>query len=139
MVGATVESQFADRESETELLRTHLADAWDRFEASDYWDHGWFRRYGRFDDYEPGPEAGLVRPVLESDPDALLESESVYWENLRRIGVLRAWPMRRDRRRTLRVAAGTASERERSDRWKARVSVRVVDCPSRTRSLSGVR
>jgi hypothetical protein len=81
MTGVTVELWFKDVETEVRFLRSYLVDAWERFETSEYWDHGWFWRYGQFSDYDAGPDGGFVRLVLECDPETLIETESPYWES----------------------------------------------------------
>ena len=71
MAGATIEFAFASPDDELRFLRHYLPEAWDRFEAGDYWKTGWFRSYRQFADYDCGPDGGLVRLVFEGDPDAV--------------------------------------------------------------------
>jgi hypothetical protein len=80
MAGATVELEFASAAAERRFVRTHLPDAWERFEASHHWDHGWFWRYGQVADYDAGPEGGLVRLVFDGDPDAFVAAERDGWD-----------------------------------------------------------
>jgi hypothetical protein len=80
MAGATIEFAFASPDDELRFLRRYLPEAWDRFEAGDYWKTGWFRSYRQFVDYDCGPDGGLVRLVFEGDPDALVEAESDRWQ-----------------------------------------------------------
>lgn len=81
MAGATIEFDFASPDDESRFLRTYLADAWGRFEASDHWETGWFWSYRQFADYDSGPDGGLVRLVFEGDPDALVDAESDRWRS----------------------------------------------------------
>lgn len=80
MAGATVELTFDSPATENRFIRTYLADAFERFEANDYWETGWFWAYGQFAEYESGPDGGLVRLVFEGDPDRFVEVESGRWE-----------------------------------------------------------
>lgn len=92
MAGATIEFRFEDVASEVDFIREYLAAAWPRFEANEFWDHGWFWRYGQFADYESGPVGGLLRLVFDGDPDALIEAESGRWDE---IDGLESWDCRR--------------------------------------------
>lgn len=80
MAGATIEFEFESPTDEEQFVRAFLADAWDRFEASEYWEAGWFWSYRQFAEYESGPDGGLVSLVFEGEPDALVESESSRWD-----------------------------------------------------------
>ena len=92
MAGATIEFQFDSTADEASFVRTYLPDAWDRFEASDYWKAGWFWSYRQFAQYDSGPDGGLVRLVFEGEPDALVESESGRWDEF---DGLSSWSLRR--------------------------------------------
>lgn len=81
MAGTTLEFTFASPDDESRFLRAYLADAWDRFEASDHWETGWFWSYRQFAAYESGPDGGLVRLVFEGDPDGLVDAESDRWRD----------------------------------------------------------
>ncbi len=82
MTGATVTFHFADAEAEERFIEGYLHDAWDRFAASDYWDHGWFWPYGQIAAYDCGPDGGLVRFVFEGDLDALVAAERDRWDSI---------------------------------------------------------
>lgn len=92
MGGATIELRFDSAADEERFLREYLVDAWERFEAADYWTTGWYWSYRGFADYDPGPEGGLVRLVFEGDPDGLLTAESDRWEAM---DGLDDWTLRR--------------------------------------------
>lgn len=92
MTGATIELHFEDPAAEAAFCRDYLVGAWDRFLASDHWDHGWFWRYGQLAEYDAGPDGGLVRLVFDGDPDALVAAESDRWEAF---AGLEDWTVRR--------------------------------------------
>ena len=92
MAGATIEFTFGSPDAETQFLQRYLAEAWDRFEAADHWETGWFWSYRQFADYDCGPDGGLVRLVFEGDPDALLAVESERWQD---VEGLTDWQLRR--------------------------------------------
>ncbi|WP_435153724.1 hypothetical protein [Haladaptatus sp. DFWS20] len=92
MAGADIEFRFESCEDEEQFVREYLTDAWPRFEASEFWDAGWFWAYRQFADYDSGPDIGLVRVVLEGDGDALVESEKTHWN---RFDGLESWRLRR--------------------------------------------
>ncbi|APW96599.1 hypothetical protein CHINAEXTREME_01905 [Halobiforma lacisalsi AJ5] len=94
MAGATLQFEFDDREREAEFLVAYLADAWDRFESADWFDTGWFWRYGQFDEYDVdyGPSVELV---LEGNPDELLEAERGRWATLQEDRILESWTLER--------------------------------------------
>lgn len=72
MVGATIELRFESPTAEEQFLREYLPDAWNRFEASEYWETGWFWPYGSFAQYDSGPDGGVVQVVFEGDPETLV-------------------------------------------------------------------
>ena len=80
MAGATIGIHFADVASERRFLRSYLVDAWERFEAADHWEHGWFWPYGQFAHAESGPDGGFVRLVFDGDPEALVAAERDRWD-----------------------------------------------------------
>ncbi|MFB6177718.1 MAG: hypothetical protein ABEI99_11355 [Halobaculum sp.] len=82
MAGATVEFVFTDPGAERRFVETYLADAFDRFTDSDYWDHGWFWPYGQTAAYDAGPDGGFLRLVFDGDPDALIAAESDRWNSV---------------------------------------------------------
>lgn len=92
MAGASIEFRFDSITAEARFVRTYLADAWDRFEASDDWETGWFWSYRQFAQYESGPDDGLIRLVFEGDPDGIVERESSEWDEF---DGLRSWSLRR--------------------------------------------
>lgn len=79
MTGAELEFRFGTPADETRFVREYLVDAWDRFEASDHFDTGWFWRYGQFADLDAGFDGGRVTVVFEGDPDALVAAERDRW------------------------------------------------------------
>jgi hypothetical protein len=80
MAGADLEFHFATPSDEERFIRTYLVDAWDRFEASEFFETGWFWPYGTFAEYESGPDGGFLRIVFEGDPDAFVAAENAYWD-----------------------------------------------------------
>lgn len=92
MTGATIEFHFDDPDDERRFLREYLPNAWDRFEASDYWETGWFWAYGQFAAFDAGPDGGFLRLVLEGDADALVAREADRW---RAFEGLTDWSVRR--------------------------------------------
>lgn len=80
MSGATIELRFESPAAEGRFIREYLTDAWERFESSEYWESGWFWRYGQFAAYESGPDGGLVRVVFDGDPETLVDHESGQWD-----------------------------------------------------------
>lgn len=80
MVGATIELRFESPTAEEQFLREYLPDAWNRFEASEYWETGWFWPYGSFAQYDSGPDGGVVQVVFEGDPETLVATESDQWD-----------------------------------------------------------
>ncbi|SIR07198.1 hypothetical protein SAMN05421858_1319 [Haladaptatus litoreus] len=92
MAGADIEFRFESLEDEELFVREYLPDAWNRFEASEFWERGWFWAYRQFAEYDSGPDCGLARIVFEGDPDAVVESEESYWN---RFDGLESWRLRR--------------------------------------------
>lgn len=92
MTGATIELSFSSERAERRFLASDLPEAWDRFESSDYWDHGWFWPYSQVSEYEVGVDGGLVRLVFEGDPEAFLDAETDWLES---IDGLQDWECRR--------------------------------------------
>lgn len=80
MTGATVEFRFESTDDETRFLREYLADAWERFEASDFFETGWFWRFSQFAEYDVDID-GLVLLVFDGDPDDLIAAEREYWQH----------------------------------------------------------
>lgn len=80
MVGANVEFRFATVADEERFIRKYLVDAWSRFEESDFFELGWFWRYGPYNQYKDESTGGLVRLVFEGEPEALIEAERSYWD-----------------------------------------------------------
>lgn len=68
MAGADVAFVFDSPADEARFVTEYLADAWDRFEASDCWETGWFWSFGGFEPYDSGPYGGLVQLVFEGIP-----------------------------------------------------------------------
>ncbi|MFB6193777.1 MAG: hypothetical protein ABEI75_01815 [Halobaculum sp.] len=79
MAGATLQFRFASPAREEAFLETYLADAFDRFETSDHWDHGWYWAYGQFAAYDAGPDGGLVKLVFDGDPGGVIAAERDRW------------------------------------------------------------
>lgn len=92
MSGAGIHFRLASPDDEDDFLREYLADAWERYQASDYWETGWFWAYRQFASYEASPEGGLVVLVFEGDPDDLVAAEADRWES---VAGLRDWELRR--------------------------------------------
>ncbi|WP_430504338.1 hypothetical protein [Haloparvum sp. PAK95] len=79
MAGATIEFHFDAPADERRFLREYLPDAWDRFEASDHWETGWFWAYGQFAEFGAGPDGGFLRLVFDGAPDDLVARETDRW------------------------------------------------------------
>lgn len=94
MAGADVEFLFDSPADEARFVEEYLPEAWDRFEASDHWERGWFWSYGQFEPYDSGPEGGLIRLVFEGDPDRFVERESSRWDGF---AGLDSWELNRYR------------------------------------------
>ncbi|UIO99968.1 hypothetical protein Hbl1158_00945 [Halobaculum sp. CBA1158] len=92
MSGADIEFRFESTDDEERFVREYLPDAWTRFETADYWETGWFWRYGGFAEYDSGPDGGLVRLVLEGDPDGIVDAESPRWDAFEGLD---SWELRR--------------------------------------------
>ena len=80
MSGCTIEIEFVTAESERRFCGSYLPEAWARYEASEYWDSGWFWAYSQFAEVGVDVDGGLVRLVFDGDPDGLLAAESDRWE-----------------------------------------------------------
>jgi hypothetical protein len=80
MVGANIEFDFATVADEERFIRDYLVDAWNRFETSDFFDVGWFWRYGPYNQYKEGSTGGHIRIVFEGAVEPLIESEKTYWD-----------------------------------------------------------
>jgi hypothetical protein len=92
MSAADIQFRFVSTVDEDRFLREYLADAWERYLASDYWETGWFWAYRQFEPYDASPDGGLVVLVFEGDPDGLLAAESDRWES---VEGLDDWELRR--------------------------------------------
>jgi hypothetical protein len=92
MTGATVDITFADAAAENRFVSSYLPEAWERYEASDYWDQGWYWSYSQFQPYDVGLDGGLVRLVFDGDPDGLLAAERDRWDSF---AGLTEWSVRR--------------------------------------------
>jgi hypothetical protein len=80
MAGVHIAFQFETRDDEDRFLREYLADAWERFEASEFFETGWFWRFGQFNEHIDH-DSGGVSLVFDGDPDALIETEEERWLN----------------------------------------------------------
>ena len=80
MESATIEFRFESSDKEKRFLREYLADAWERFEANDFFKTGWFWRFSQFPDYDAVPN-GLVLLTFDGEPDSLVKAEKERWEN----------------------------------------------------------
>ncbi len=89
---ADIHFEFASSDDEERFLCAYLADARERYRASDYWETGWFWAYRQFDDYDVSPDGELVVLVFKSDPAELVAAESDRWESF---GGLDEWELRR--------------------------------------------
>jgi len=92
MSGADIRFEFESTADESRFLREYLADAWDRYRTSDYWETGWFWAYRQYADYDVGLDGGLVVVVFEGDPEGLVDSESDRWASFDGLG---SWDLRR--------------------------------------------
>jgi hypothetical protein len=92
MSGAGIHFRFASPDDEDDFLREYLADAWERYLASDYWESGWFWAYRQFASYDVSPDGGLVVLVFEGIPEELVAAESDRWESF---DGLDSWELRR--------------------------------------------
>lgn len=79
MTGATIEIEFASAAAERQFCSSYLPAAWERFDASEYWEQGWFWAYSQLAETAIDFDGGLVRLVFDGDPDALLAAESDHW------------------------------------------------------------
>lgn len=93
-----------DTGSEVEFLREYMVPAWDRFEASDAFESGWFWRAGNFARHDLAElnredhdlerlEPGMITFVIngDPDPDPVIETEREYWEEFEAEGLLDGW------------------------------------------------
>lgn len=80
MAGAHIIFELESIDAEQRFLRTYLAEAWKRFEASDFFETGWFWRHGQFNEYF-GQDRGRVFLVFDGNPDDLVETEESHWQN----------------------------------------------------------
>lgn len=92
MSGATIDLHFEDSAAERRFLSGYLPEAWDRYEASEYWEQGWFWPYSQVRSYDVGVDGGLVRLVFDGDPDGVLSAEQHHWEDFEG---LTDWELRR--------------------------------------------
>ena len=94
MAGATLTFAFEDVEQEDRFVTNYLCPAWERFGAVDWFETGWFWRYGQFDEYDVdyGPSVELV---FEGDPDAFSDAERDRWTELQDDGILESWTLER--------------------------------------------
>ncbi|MFC7192610.1 hypothetical protein ACFQL7_24210 [Halocatena marina] len=65
MSGRLIWFQFESIDAETRFVREYLPNAWERFEASDFFETGWFWRYGQYIEYDAGPDGGIYINVEE--------------------------------------------------------------------------
>lgn len=100
MRSAQVTFDLADLEAERTFLQTYMVSAWDRFQAHESFDRGWFWRFGNTSDHgsvelEGGTtlEGGGVILVLNGDPtpEPLLAEEQSHWNDLESRDVLADW------------------------------------------------
>lgn len=97
MRSAQVTFDLADRAAERTFLETYMIDAWNRFQASEAFDRGWFWRFGNTSDHGPVEleggntlEGGGVILVLngEPSPEPVLDAERSRWHDLEADGPL---------------------------------------------------
>ena len=81
MAGANIVFTFESSEGEGRFLRKYLIDAWERFEVSEFFETGWFWRFGQLLEQFPEHDSGGVNLVFDGDPDALIATEEEYWED----------------------------------------------------------
>lgn len=91
-----------DTERELEFLQAYMVPAWERFDASDAFESGWFWRAGNFARHDLADlnredhdlerlEPGMITFVINGDPDAVIETEREYWQKFERDGLLAGW------------------------------------------------
>lgn len=81
MSGIIIDFRFESTDDETRFVREYLPDAWERFEASDFFETGWFWPYAAFAEYESVPDDGFLQLNFEGDPDLLVKAEAPRWND----------------------------------------------------------
>lgn len=81
MAGVQIEFQFESVDGEDRFLREYLIDAWERFDASDFFETGWFWRVSQFAEYVDTIDSGFVLLVFDGDADDLIAAEREHWRN----------------------------------------------------------
>lgn len=98
----TVIFELPDTDSEGEFLREYMIPAWDRLQASDAFESGWFWRAGNFphnglvelsrEDHDlTSLEPGTVYFTINGDPSAVIEDETPRWQEFADDGLLDGW------------------------------------------------
>lgn len=91
-----------DTESEVEFLREYMVPAWERFEASDAFESGWFWRAGNFAQHDLAElnrdehdlerlEPGTIIFLINGHPERIIDTEREHWQEFARDGLLEGW------------------------------------------------
>lgn len=94
-----------ETESEVTFLQEYMVPAWDRFEASEDFESGWFWRAGNFARHDLADlsredhdlerlEPGMITFVVNGDPGSVIETEREYWREFEAEGLLEGWETR---------------------------------------------
>lgn len=94
-----------DTESEVAFLQEYMVPAWERFEASDAFESGWFWRAGNFARHDLAElsreehdlerlEPGMITFIVNGDPEKVVEPEREYWREFEADGLLEGWETR---------------------------------------------
>lgn len=98
----TVIFELPDTDSEGEFLREYMVPAWDRLQASDAFESGWFWRAGNFphndlaelnrEDHDlTRLEPGTIYFTINGDPSTVIENETPRWQEFADDGLLDGW------------------------------------------------
>lgn len=123
MVGANVEFSFATVADEERFVREYLVDAWDRFEESEFFERGWFWRYGPYQQYKGESTGGLVRIVFEGDPEALVAAEGTRWDEFEG---LTEWQARKGKEGDSLLVQQQVASGEQVGEWDYRIKPLVT-------------
>lgn len=95
MRSTQVTFEVSDTDGERRFLREYMVPAWERFEAMDAFESGWFWPHGTHAHYEETDlEAGGIVFVINGDPETVIERERERWERLCEEGFLDDWSTR---------------------------------------------
>lgn len=83
---------MGDADAEEWFIRNYLTTAWERFEAIDAFERGWFWRNGRYGRHGLDFfEDGRIMLILDGDPETVIETESDRWDSLVADGRIDSW------------------------------------------------